>query len=207
MLTILIFIVLVSIVSVGGSLYARIYGKADVLIGTFVGCTIISNILVYKIASYDLGFTTIYATAPTMVFAITYLITDIVNERFGRKETMKMIAVALFTQLCASLFIYVAIHLPSAPFWKDQEVYDKVFNNSLRIFFSGMATFAIVETFDAYVFHWFKGFTKGKHLWARSVFSSLPAMLLDTVLFFSFAFYGVIPLMSIIPGVVPLLSG
>jgi uncharacterized integral membrane protein (TIGR00697 family) len=54
---------------------------------------------------------------------------------------------------------------------------------------------------DAYLFQWFRKLTQGRHLWMRNAFSSLPAMLLDSVLFASLAFYGVLPLLPLIIGV------
>ena len=45
----------------------------------------------------NVGFTTIFATSATLVFSVTFLLTDIVNEKFGRKETQKMIFIAFIT--------------------------------------------------------------------------------------------------------------
>ena len=67
--------------------------------------------------------------------------------------------------------------------------------------------FLISENTDAFIFSWFKKVTKGKHLWARNIFSSIPAMALDTVIFVSIAFYGVQPLWPLIIGVVAIKWG
>jgi uncharacterized integral membrane protein (TIGR00697 family) len=60
--------------------------------------------------------------------------------------------------------------------------------------------FLVSGNIDAYIFDWFKKVTKGKYLWMRNVFSSLPAMALDTVIFVTIAFAGVQPLLPIIVG-------
>lgn len=202
MTTILVFIVLLSSISIFGSLYARKYNRSDLLMVIYASCVIITNVLVYKISEYDLVITTIYATAPTLIYAINFLIADIVNERFGRAEVVKMIAITGFVQLCVSFFAYVAVTLPSAPFWTDQAIYEKIFGSSLRIALAQVATFVVVETMDAYVFHYFRELTRGRHLWMRGLFSTIPAMFLDTVIFFTLAFYGVMPIVPIITGVV-----
>jgi uncharacterized integral membrane protein (TIGR00697 family) len=56
------------------------------------------------------------------------------------------------------------------------------------------------ENFDAWVFDVFRRITKGRHLWMRNVFSSIPALTVDTFLFITIAFYGVMPLPDLIEG-------
>lgn len=202
MLMILSFIVILSTISLFGSYYAAKYNRSDLLMAIYVACIIITNVLVFKIAAYDLGVATIYATAPTLIYAVNFLIADIVNERFGRKETLKMIGVAAFIQICVAVFTWIAVSLPSAPFWTGQEVYAQMFGGTLRVAAAQVLTFVAVESLDAYVFHYFREMTGGKHLWMRGLFSTIPAMLLDTVIFFTLAFYGVMPIVPVITAVV-----
>jgi uncharacterized integral membrane protein (TIGR00697 family) len=198
----IIFVLLVSSVSILGSFYVRRYQKPDALIGIYVGSVLMSNILAYKIASYDLGVFTFFAPASVIMFSVTYLLTDIVNERFGRETTVQMIWVAFLAQLAAVVFILTATALPSAPFWSDQEAYYRILSSAPRIIAASLFTFVIMETLDAYIFHWFKQKTNGKHLWLRNVASTLPAMTLDTILFVFLAFYGVFPVLPLITGVI-----
>jgi len=69
---------------------------------------------------------------------------------------------------------------------------------------AGWIAFLVSENIDAYIFSGFKEKTKGKHLWARNAFSSLPAMVIDSVIFVTLAFYGVQPLEPLIIGMVAL---
>jgi uncharacterized integral membrane protein (TIGR00697 family) len=173
----------------------------DALVGLYVAFVLISNIVAYKIAAFDFGFTTFYATAATLVFAVTFLMTDIVNEKFGRKETHKMIFIAFVTQVAVAFFIWLAISLPAAPFWTDQEAFAKLLGFAPRIMIASWIAFLISENADAYIFSWFKKKTKGKYLWMRNAFSSIPAMALDTVIFVTISFYGIQPLWPLITGV------
>ncbi|MEK9135227.1 MAG: VUT family protein, partial [Patescibacteria group bacterium] len=59
----------------------------------------------------------------TLIFSVTFLLTDIVNEKFGRKETQKMILIAFITQIAATFFIWLSISLKPAPFWQDQDIF------------------------------------------------------------------------------------
>ena len=201
-LLILIWIVIITAFSLFGSWYARKYSKVDALIGLYVAFILISNIIAYKIAAFDFGFVTFFATAATLVFSVTFLMTDIVNEKFGRKETQKMIFIAFITQIAVAFFIWLAISLEPAPFWPDQEIFVKIIGFAPRIMLASWVAFLISENIDAYIFAWFKKITNGKHLWMRNAFSSIPAMALDTLIFVTIAFYGVQPLPPLIVGVV-----
>lgn len=200
-LLIIIWVIIITTFSLAGSWYARKYNKADALIGLYVAFVLISNIIAYKIAAFDFGFTTFFATSATLVFSVTFLLTDIVNEKFGRKETQKMIFIAFITQLAVAFFIWLAISLEPAPFWPDQEIFTKIIGFAPRIMIASWIAFLISENVDAYLFAWFKKITNGKHLWMRNAFSSLPSMALDTIIFVTIAFFGIQPLLPLITGV------
>jgi|SRR3989344_1725561 len=201
---IILWIIGITIFSLFGAWYARKYQKPDGIIGLYIAFILISNILAIKIASFDLGFITFFAPAAVLVFSVTFLMTDIVNERFGRKETHRMILIAFLTQVAVTFFIYLAISLPSAPFWDNQEMFAAIFGFVPRVILASWIAFLISENADAYIFAWFKNKTKGKHLWARNVFSSIPSMALDTVIFVIIAFYGLQPILPLITGVLVL---
>ncbi|OGD61561.1 hypothetical protein A3A71_04270 [Candidatus Berkelbacteria bacterium RIFCSPLOWO2_01_FULL_50_28] len=198
---ILLWTLVISLTTIFGSWYARKYDKADAIIGLYVAFVVFSNIAAVKIASYDLGFTTYFATAASLIFPVTFLLTDIVNERFGRKETHRMIFIAFISQVFLAIFSYLVVSVPSAPFWTNQEALQSVIGMVPRIMVASWVAFLISENLDAYIFAWFKQKTGGKHLWARNVFSSIPSMLVDSVIFVVIAFGGVTPLMPLIIGV------
>jgi queuosine precursor transporter len=198
---ILLWIILVTAFSLFGSWYARKYNKSDALIALYVAFVLVSNIIAYKVVAYDLGFATFFAIAATPIFSVTFLLNDIVNEKFGKKETQKMIFITFITQVVATFFIWMAIALPSAPFWQDQEIFTKIIGFAPRVMLASWVAFLLSENLDTYIFAWLKKLTKGKHLWARNIFSAIPAMALDTVIFVTIAFYGVQPLWPLILGV------
>jgi len=202
MLIILLWILLISLFTIFGAYYARKFNRPDALIGLYVSFVLISNILAVKIALFDFGIISFTATAATLIFSVTFLITDIVNEKFGRKETQKMILIAFISQIAATFFIWMAISLPSASFWSGQEVFTQMFGLVPRIIFASWIAFLISENADAYIFSWFKRKTNGRHLWMRNAFSSIPSMALDTGIFVAIAFYGAQPLLPLILGII-----
>ncbi|MEK6935677.1 MAG: queuosine precursor transporter [Nanoarchaeota archaeon] len=201
LLLIILWIALITAFSLFGSWYARKYNKPDALIGLYVAFILISNIIAYKIVVFDFGIITFFATAATLVFSVTFLLTDIINEKFGRKETQKMIFIAFITQIAVAFFIWLAISLKPAPFWPDQEIFVQIIGFAPRIMLASWVAFLISENTDAYLFSWFKKITNGKHLWIRNVFSSIPSMALDTLIFVTIAFYKVQPILPLIIGV------
>lgn len=183
-----------------GSWYARKYNKSDLLIGLYVTFVLVAQVLAAKISVFDLGFSTFFGPSGVLVFSITYLLTDIVNEKFGRKETQKMILIAFVSQIAMVFFFWLGVKFTPAPFWTIQETWEQIFNLVPRITLASWVAFIITENFDAYAYSLFKKITKGKHLWMRNAFSSIPALLLDSMIFIPLAFFGVMPVLPLIIG-------
>ena len=200
-LTLLIFwIIGITSFTLLGSWYARKYNRADLLIGLYVTFVLVAQVLAAKISAFDLGFKTFFGPSGVLVFSLTYLFTDIVNEKFGRKETQKMILIAFVSQIAMVFFFWLGVKFPPAPFWTIQETWGQIFNLVPRITLASWVAFLITENFDAFVFSWFRKLTKGKHLWTRNAFSSIPALLLDSLIFIPIAFFGVMPILPLIIG-------
>lgn len=198
---IVIYIVIVSSITFIGSIYAKKYNSYDALIGIYVTFTIMTQILATKIASFNIFDYTFTAPAAMIIFGVTFLITDIVNEKFGRYAVHKMILIAFISQIVLALFMYIGTTLDPAPFWKHQENWENIFTLIPRIMLASWVTFIITENLDAYLYAKIRVFTKGKHLWARNVFSTIPSLTLDTIIFVLLAFYGTgLPLIELMMG-------
>lgn len=174
-----------------GSWYARRFERPDLLIALYVTFVLVAQILAVKISAFDLGFTTVFGPSGVLVFSLTYLLTDIVNEKFGRTETHRMIFIAFVSQVAMVFFFWLGAKFPPAPFWTMQNEWEQIFGIVPRITFASWVAFLVSENFDAYVFAWFRRVTGGRHLWMRNAFSSIPALLLDTLIFIPLAFAGI----------------
>lgn len=191
-------ILLISVFTLFGSWYVRRYERSDAIVGLYVAFILFSNIAAQKIAEFNLGFTTLFSPAVVLIFSVTFLMTDIVNERFGRKETQRMIFIGFISQVAITAFTFLLLYLKPAPFWGNQAVFESLFGQVPRIIFASYVAFLTSENLDAYIFDWFKRLTRGKHLWARNVFSSLPSMAVDSVLFLAIS--GFQPFWSLVIG-------
>jgi uncharacterized integral membrane protein (TIGR00697 family) len=192
--------ILIALFAIGSALYVRKSGRPDALMAAYVTFVIIANIAAAKTIVFDLGFASFFAPGGVLVFAVTFLLSDIVNEQFGRKETQRMIYIALFAQIALIAFMYLVVSATPAPFYTNQAAFAAILGSVPRITIAGLVTFFVSETLDAYLYSWFKVLTKGKNLWMRNVFSSVPSMLVDSALFVTLAFYGIMPLLPLIIG-------
>jgi queuosine precursor transporter len=188
-----------------GSLYVRRYQRPDLLIGLYVAFVLTAQLLATKIAHIDLGWVSFSGPAGVLVFAVTYLFTDIVNEQFGRRTTIRMIVIALFAQIAMTFFLWLGTLFPADSIWAsthDETAWNAFFGAVPRITVASWIAFLISESVDAYIFAWFKKVTGGAHLWMRNVFSTIPALAVDSLLFVPLAFYGVpgFPLWTVMKG-------
>ena len=196
----IIWSIAVSVITLGGSWYVRKYQKPDLLIALYVTFVIVAQVLAAKISEFNLGFAVFYVPSGVIVFSITYLLTDIVNEKFGRKETHRMIFIAFASQIAMALFFWIGVQMNPAPFWSLQESWAQIFNLVPRITFASWIAFLVCENLDAVIYAWFKKITQGKHLWMRNSLSSLPSLALDSLIFVTIAFWGIAPIGALILG-------
>lgn len=200
MLNLILWIIVITAFTFLGAWYARRYNRPDALIALYVTFVILSQIIATKIAEYDLGFIVVTAPAAVIIYSVTYLFTDIVNEKFGRTETHRMIGIAFVSQVAMVFFLWLGTIIKPAPFWPNQQAWESIIGLVPRITLASMIAFMVSENLDALVFHFFKKLTKGRFLWMRTSFSSIPALTIDTLLFITIAFYGIMPLGALIVG-------
>ena len=194
-------IIVASLSTCLGAYYARLKNRSDLLVALYATFTVLSQILAAKIAIFDLGFVQAVAPAATLIFAVTFLLTDIVNEKFGKAETLKMIGISFVCQIVMLAFVFFATHLPPAPFWENQQEWELIFSLVPRITIASLVVFLLTESLDAYLFQLIKKWTNGRYLWMRNAFSSIISLSIDTVLFAILAFGGTgIPLLPLMLG-------
>ena len=202
-LVFLIWIVVIFVSTLLISQYIKMQNREDVAIAFYVLFITMSQILAAKIGDFSIGGYLITAPVAVLIFPFTFQITDMVNENFGRKKTHRMIFIAFMTQIFMTIFIWFSIEVPAAPFWgfdwgsdptEAQQFWLYFLGSTVRITIASWISFIITENLDAILFDKLKKWTKGKNLWIRNVFSDIPTLALDSVLFISIAFGGVFDL-------------
>jgi uncharacterized integral membrane protein (TIGR00697 family) len=159
--------------------------------GLFIAALVSCNMIANRFIEVDLGFKTFIISAGVLPYPITFLITDILSEVWGRKKTNQLV----YAGFAASLFV-LGILWSSAQFdavsfsiITDQE-FDKMFGNTWRVVFSSMVAYLTAQLVDVRLFHFWKKLTNGKHLWLRNNASTIFSQLVDTTLVVGVLFIG-----------------
>ena len=73
----------------GASYWARRSGRPDALTALYITLVLVSNLVAAKIVGFNFLITTLYAPAATVFFSVTFLVSDVINERFGRDRAYR----------------------------------------------------------------------------------------------------------------------
>lgn len=159
--------------------------------GIFVGLLILSNIVAVKLISIG---SWIIIPAAAVIYVCTYPILDVLTEAYGKEAARKTVQTGFIAQLLASLFIWIAIHLPAAPFYENQEAFETIFSAGFRVTIASLAAYLVSQNLDVTIFHKLKQRHGEEKLWIRNNVSTMASQLVDTTIFITIAFYGTMPL-------------
>lgn len=155
----------------------------------FVSILLISNIASSKIV--DLKWFTF--DGGTLLFPLSYIFDDILTEVYGYRKSRSVIWYGFFMALLMSAIFIIVGKLPAAPGWNNQAAYDAILGLTPRIVCASLVAYFFGEFSNSFVLAKMKILTKGKWLWTRTVGSTVVGELLDTLIFVTLAFYGVLP--------------
>ncbi|TFF97874.1 MAG: VUT family protein [Promethearchaeota archaeon] len=200
LLLIIIWIVVIFLSTIFISQYVKMQERSDVAIAFYVLFITLSQIFAAKIGDFSIGAFQITAPVAVIIFPFTFQLTDMVNESFGRNEVYRMILIAFATQILMTIFIWFSIIITPAGYWgsEAQAFWEVFFASSIRITIASWISFIITETLDALIYSKIRKITKGKHLWIRNVFSDVPMLALDSLIFVTIAFFGEVPLIVLV---------
>ena len=129
--------------------------------------------------------------AGIIAYPLTFLISDVLSEVYGRKTTAKVVWLGFLANLIMISFVYTAGQIPAASFWNDQESYDKILGSVPRIVIASMLAYIVSQNHDIIAFEMWRSFTKGKFLWLRNNASTMVSQGIDTMIFVIVAFIGI----------------
>ena len=166
------------------------------LSGLFVALLVVCNLIANKFVSVDLSFLgfnePFILSAGVLPYPLTFLITDVLSEFYGRRQTNKVIVTGFIASMVILAVLYLGSIFPSiegSPV--SDELYNTVFKNSWRVIGASMVAYLFAQFVDVRLFHFWKGLTNGKHLWLRNNGSTILSQFVDTALVVSVLFIGV----------------
>lgn len=153
-----------------------------ILATLFITSLVVSNLIFQKFFTWNpFGWYHFELSVGILPYPITFIITDIISEIYGKKKANKVVIAGIFASLFALLIIIVADGAPATQ-WSPvgNDMYHKVFGFSAIAVFSSMMAYLVAQFVDIKIFHFWKKLTKGKHLWMRNNFSTMSSQFLDT---------------------------
>lgn len=154
----------------------------------FVVTIMISNTVATKL--FSLG--PLIFTGGILIFPITYIFGDILTEVYGYSRSRKVIWTGFFALILMSLVYWIVGLLPPAPTWPNQEAYILTLGLVPRIVFASIVGYWAGSFSNSFIMAKMKLLTKGKHLWVRTIGSTIVGEGVDTALFVSIAFWGIV---------------
>jgi uncharacterized integral membrane protein (TIGR00697 family) len=128
-------------------------------------------------------------------YPITFLITDLISEIYGKKRANQVVVAGIFASLFSLLIILVSNSVPAiATSPVQDDMFSTVFGNSAIAVFASMITYLFAQFIDIQIYHFWKRLTKGKHLWLRNNFSTWFSQFVDTLTILTLlCSFGIIP--------------
>ena len=157
--------------------------------GLFVTVLIISNIVAVKLVTIG----PLVVTAAIVLFPISYIVADVLTEVYGYAVARRTIWIGFMCNVVAVLAIVVGGLIPPAPFWEQQAAYDAILGYSVRLLLASFVAYLGGEFLNAFVLAKLKVRTAGRHLWLRTISSTVVGQAVDSALFVTVAFVGVLP--------------
>lgn len=166
-----------------------------ILIGLYIACELIANVT----ASKPIQLGGIIVPAAIFIYTLTFTLIDLINESLGKKGAQKVILSAFIANLLLASYAQFAVALPPAPFYSGQEAFAGVLGSTPRIVLASLTAYLISSLIDAEIFAIWRTHVRGPK-WVRVLVSNAISTGVDSVIFITLAFYGLMPIWVLIKG-------
>ncbi|MBY8822650.1 queuosine precursor transporter [Sphingomonas colocasiae] len=160
----------------------------DFVMAAFVTVLLLSNLIGAAKLSTLWGFT---FGAGILFFPLGYVIGDVLTEVYGYARARRCVWAGFGGMTFMAVMSWVVVAMPPAEGWTGQAAYESVFGSTWRIVFASLLAFWAGEFANSFVLSKMKILTKGKHLWSRTIGSTVVGQGVDSVIFYPLAFLGV----------------
>ena len=170
-----------------------------ILSGIFIASLVSCNLIFQKFFEIEIwlpfvGNYTFAQSVGLLPYPITFLVTDIISEIYGKDRANQVVTSGLVASIFMLIVVSLADIIPMAP-WSpvDSDTFHKVFGLSAAAVFASMMAYLFAQYVDIRIFHFWKKLTKGKHLWLRNNASTVFSQFIDTSsVLLLLCFFGVI---------------
>ena len=153
-----------------------------ILASMFIAALVVSNLIFQKFFSWNpFGWFNFELSVGILPYPITFLITDIISEIYGKKKANQVVVAGIFASFFSMVIILLANYtsaIPGSPV--NNELFTKVFGLSPIAVLASMLAYLFAQFIDIRIYHFWKRKTAGKHLWLRNNFSTFSSQFIDT---------------------------
>jgi uncharacterized integral membrane protein (TIGR00697 family) len=165
------------------------------LIALYVACELIANIS----AGRPLEIWGIQAPGGVFIYALTFTLIDLINERLGKTRARHVVIGAFAANLLLALYSTLVLSLPAPPYFTRQDAFAAVLGATPRIITASLLAYLVSTWIDVEIFAAWKAHIGGS-AWVRVLTSNTLSTGIDSVLFVTIAFGGTLPLLPLITG-------
>jgi hypothetical protein len=158
-----------------------------VVTALFVTCLITANIIAVKLIAVG---SDIVLPAAIIVFPLSYIIGDILTEVYGFAWARRVIWLGFLCNLIFVFFAWLGGLLPGASLWQGQSAYETILGYTPRLLVASFCGYLIGSFANAFIMSRMKLLTRGRHLWSRTIGSTIVGEGLDSAVFITIAFIG-----------------
>lgn len=161
----------------------------SIISSIFVAVLLISNTVTVKLIHIG----PFIFSGAIILFPLSYIFGDILTEVYGYSKSRRIIWTGFGCLIFMSLIYLIVGFLPAAPGWNNQEAYWSILGFAPRVVLASIIAYFSGEFSNSFVLSKMKVITQGKHLWARTIGSTIVGEGVDTALFVWIAFIGIVP--------------
>ena len=166
------------------------------LSGIFCACLVTAAVLAAKIVNIA----AISVPAGVLAYCITFVCADVISEIWGRRCANMVVLVGFIGLACTFLLIKLALWCPAAPFWNQEDAFRGTLGMTPRIIVASLTAYVLSQFHDVWLYNLLKDRMHGRHLWLRNNLATMLSQLIDSMVFITIAFYGVMPVLPLIIG-------
>ena len=159
------------------------------VVALFITSLLIANIIAVKLVTI-FGF---ILPAAVIIFPISYILGDVLTEVYGYRRARQVIWLAFACNVLAVAAIWLGLVMPGADFWDAQAAYERILGFTPRLLLASFCAYLVGEFANSFVLAKMKVLTEGRWLWSRTIASTLVGQGLDSLVFITIAFFGILP--------------
>ena len=166
-----------------------------VVVCLYVACEIIANVTAGK----PVRVFSLVVPSAVFIYTLTFTLIDLLHEIYGRDGARKVIIGAFLGNALLACYSVLVVKLPPAPFFSEGRAYEIVFGQTPRIVFASLTAYLVSSLLDVEVYHLWRRREKAQR-WSRVIVSNGVSTFVDSVVFISIAFLGLMPVSALILG-------